>query len=52
MADINVIRQLKIAGENQKNTSKSQKQELFSHSTTISSVNAHNIGEETEIQNK
>ncbi|RHZ85784.1 hypothetical protein Glove_60g110 [Diversispora epigaea] len=31
--DNNIMRQLKIADENQKNTSKSQKQELFSYSS-------------------
>ncbi|CAG8537286.1 16_t:CDS:2 [Diversispora eburnea] len=65
IVDDEVMRQLKIADENQKNTSKSQKQELlelFSYSnlnlllksneSTTSSVNTHNIDEETEIQSK
>ncbi|CAG8824282.1 10192_t:CDS:2, partial [Dentiscutata erythropus] len=92
IVDDNAMRQLKIADENQKNTSKSQKQELFelfSHSNKLhpqscyisryihtlhglhnlleeikigksaanesnesTSVNTHNMGEETEIQSK
>ncbi|CAG8567263.1 7895_t:CDS:2 [Diversispora eburnea] len=41
IVDNNVMQQLKIADENQKNTSKSQKQELFSYSSKIHSQSCY-----------
>ncbi|RHZ86507.1 hypothetical protein Glove_50g46 [Diversispora epigaea] len=41
IVDNSVMRQLKIADENQKNTSKSQKQELFSYSSKLHSQSCY-----------